>query len=70
MGHEMNVYCDFCNKRNWCAHRQYMKYTLGIEFGYCAAGEYESNTCSYPIVKELPVVDRDGVVVILDNKES
>lgn len=37
------VYCFECKNRNWCAMRQYMKYELGIEDGYCGDGEREEN---------------------------
>lgn len=35
---EQFVYCCECDKQDWCGMRQYMKYTLGIEDAYCAAG--------------------------------
>ena len=33
------VYCDECKKHDWCAVRQYIKYSLGIEKGHCDAAE-------------------------------
>ena len=36
---ESMVHCNECQKRDWCADYQYMKYTLGIENGCCDAGE-------------------------------
>ena len=36
---EAVVYCGECKNQEWCAIRQYMKYSLGIENGYCAAGK-------------------------------
>ena len=35
---EVVVHCNECEKQGWCAMRQHMKYTLGIEDAYCTAG--------------------------------
>ena len=35
---EVTVHCGECANQEWCVIRQYMKYSLGIANGFCAAG--------------------------------
>ena len=39
---EFMVHCKECEKE-WCALRQYMKYSLGIEDTFCQLGEKKEN---------------------------
>ena len=39
---EFMVHCKECEKE-WCALRQYMKYSLGIEDPFCQLGEKKEN---------------------------
>lgn len=37
------VYCYECKNKDWCGMNQYMRYTLGIENGYCGEGERDKD---------------------------